>query len=222
MKRLILGILVIVIALSFILVPKEQYKSLTGRASEGTATVSFRILGPCGNILMENGWNFISICSNMTNKTLVAALAEIQGQYRYIVEWNESSQQFLIYSPLALENPFDYFNENKSYFIFIVANESEINPSGDLFDNVTINLAFGWNAPLYPYEEQSNISKYLATIDGQYRYVLKWNSSQQEFMVYSPSAASPEFTNISKGEGQFIYVANESGATLKYSRSILE
>jgi len=221
MKRLALSILVIIIALALVLVPKEQYKGLTGKASQGTASVSFRILGPCGNIFMEDGWNLISICSNMTNKTIIPALSEIDGQYRYVMEWNGSSQEFLIYSPLAAINPFNEFNENKSYFIYLIPGSAEINPSGNVFDEMQIFLLFGWNAPTYPYEQQADISGYLSTIPGQYRYVMKWNATEQRFLIYSPLAAVPEFINISQGEGQFIYIENASGATLKYNRSIL-
>ena len=48
-----------------------------------------------------------------------------------------------------------------------------------------------------------------------------WNSSSQKFLIYSPLAAENDFQNISAGQGQFVYVSNESGATIKYNRSIL-
>lgn len=221
-KRVFTIMLIFLIAIAVIfLMPKEDYRGLTGKASQGSGTVSFRILGICSNLALLQGWNFVSICSNMTNKTVSEALNEIDGQYRYVMEWNESSQEFLIYSPLAAVQLFNEINENKSYFIYLIPSSTEINPSGNGFENMTIPLIYGWNSPIYPYEEKSNISKYLGTIDSQYRYVMKWNASQQRFIIYSPLAANPEFTEIFKGEGQFIYIENASGATLKYNRSII-
>ncbi|MBW3022813.1 hypothetical protein KY308_01805 [Candidatus Woesearchaeota archaeon] len=223
MRRMLWVFLVaMVIVIGLIASPKEQqYKSMTGKALQGASSVSFGILSACGNIPLRQGWNFISVCSNMTDKTIAQALYEINGSYRYVMEWNESAQEFLIYSPLAAQNPFYSLNENKSYFIYFVPNQSELNPSGELFDNVTVNMLFGWNAPVYPYEDIVNISKSLETIDSQYRYVMKWNATEQRFLIYSPLATDPEFTEISRGEGQFIYIQNTSGATLKYNRSIL-
>ncbi|MEM4336818.1 MAG: hypothetical protein QXG86_02325 [Candidatus Woesearchaeota archaeon] len=221
MKKLLIPFIVFLFITIVLYSSQHGQKSVTGKVAEGTSSVSFRILGACSNILLVEGWNFVSICSNMTNKTIEAALSEINGEYRYVMEWDENSQRFLIYSPLAVENPFTYFKENKSYFIYLLPSTAEINPSGYPFGELSISLLYGWNTPVYPYEESVNISKYVSQIEGQYRYVMKWDPYFQRFLIYSPLAANPEFTNISKGEGQFIYIDNTSGAILKYNRTIL-
>ncbi len=198
----------------------KEIKEITGSAT-GNAPVSFRIISLC-NIYLKEGWNLISICANMTNRSVGSALNDIDGHYRYVMEWNESSQSFLIYSPLAAENPFDELSENRSYFVYLTGTQGEINAVGSLFEDMEILLSFGWNSPIYPYEFDTPVTDYLDSINKSYRYMMIWNSSSQEFMIFSPLAASNEFTNIGGGQGQFIYISNESGATIKYNRSELE
>jgi hypothetical protein len=156
----------------------------------------------------------------MTNKTVQDALRDIDGQYRYVLEWNESNQNFIAFSPLAAENPFTELSENKSYFVYLMPSEGEINPSGRLFDDMEIPLVFGWNTPAYPYNFETGIIRYLETINNSYRYVMVWNASGQRFLIYSPLAVENEFYNITAGQGQFIYL-NATGAILKYNKSAL-
>ena len=198
----------------------KEIKEITGSAT-GNAPVSFRIISLC-NIYLKEGWNLISICANMTNRSVESALKDIDGYYRYVMEWNESSQSFQIYSPLATQNPFEELSENMSYFIYLTKTQDEINAVGSLFGDKEIPLKFGWNSPIYPYEFETPILDYLESINNSYRYVMIWNSSSQEFMIFSPLATINSFTNITAGQGQFIYVSNASGATIKYDRSALE
>ncbi len=198
---------------------ERSTEDITGSAT-GEGHVSFRILSAC-SIPLQQGWNLVSICSNMTNKTVKNALVDIDGEYRYVMEWNESSQEFIIYSPLAAGNPFDELSENRSYFIYLLPLNRTMNTAGRLFDEMTLPLIFGWNAPIYPYDAEADITRYLGQINGSYRYAMIWNSSSQKFLIYSPLAAENDFQNISAGQGQFVYVSNESGATIKYNRSIL-
>jgi len=219
MKRLIL-ILLIFLAITLVFYQNDKTtKQITGSAT-GTSYISFRILSDC-NIFLGEGWNLISICSNMTNKTIEAALKDITGEYRYVLEWNESNQKFSVFSPLAVENPFTELSENKSYFVYLFSLNGSINPGGKKFEDVEIPLVLGWNSPIYPYEFETDILKYLKSINNSYKYVMVWNASEQRFLIFSAYSAINDFRNISSGEGQFIYISNASGAILKYNRSEL-
>lgn len=217
---LLMTILIIVILLHDTYKDYENTTQITGSAS-GTSTVSFRIISDC-NIPLQEGWNLISICANMTNKTVDRAMRDIEGEYRYILDWNESTQNFLIYSPLATDNPFDELSENKSYFVYLLKTGESIDASGNLFNDTQIPLIFGWNTPIYPYEFETDIRNYLDSINNSYLFVLTWNASNQKFMIFSALAPENEFTNITGGKGQFIYITNLSGATLKYNKSALK
>jgi len=220
MRRLIF-ILLIFLAITLVLYQNDKTtKQITGSAT-GTSYISFRILSDC-NIFLREGWNLISICSNMTNKTVQAALKDIAGEYRYVLEWNESDQEFNVFSPLAVENSFTELSENKSYFVYLFSLNSSINGGGKKFDDMEIPLIYGWNSPIYPYEFETSVPDYLTSINNSYSYVMVWNASSQRFLVFSSLAPENEFNTISSGEGQFIYITNKSGAILKYNRSQLE
>jgi len=201
----------------------SQKNTITGLTpgTQATATISFRIVSPC-TVHLEEGWNLVSFCANLTNKSIDNNLAEINNSYRYILEWNESRQEFDIYSPLASEKPFTMFNENKSYFIYFTNGKYDLDIIGELYNDTNISLIFGWNVPFFPYEFSANITKYLNILEGSFRYLMKWNTTTQKFMIYSPLAAERPFEFINMGEGQFLYINNTFGATLFYNRSALQ
>jgi hypothetical protein len=180
--------------------------------------MGFTILSRC-NIYLVEGWNFMSICANVTNTSITSVLAPIDGKYRYVMEWDESSQEFDIYSPLSASPPFEDFNLSKSYFIFFEDPTGSFGSNAPDFEDLSIDMIYGWNTPTWPYTLTSKVENYLSTIAGDYRYMMKWNASDQEFMIYSPLSSDPPFTHINQGEGQFISVSNPSGVTLAYNKS---
>lgn len=208
------------ILISAIYIISDNNEKTTLRAISGATIVSFEVLPIC-YIPLENGWNLISFCVNLSNKSIENAFSPINNSYRYVMEWNASNQEFMIYSPLAASNPFTVFDEEKSYFIYFKGeNRTKLYAQGVTFENLNLSLLFGWETPTYPYEFEANITKYFS--DEKFRYVMKWNVSNQEFMIYSPLAVLPEFEIISSGEGQFIYVKDVTGAHLFYNRTYLQ
>jgi hypothetical protein len=140
--------------------------------------------------------------------------------YRYIMVWNESSQNFMIYSPRAADPAFDDWNTSKSHFIYYYdASPTMMYVSGTLYDDLNLSLIQGWNPPTYPYLLTTNILRYLDTINNSYRYMMKWDYTPQEFIIYSPRAAIPPFITIDQGQGQFILMKNAD--TLEYNESAL-
>ena len=133
--------------------------------------------------------------------------------------WNESSQEFIVYSPKSSSNPFENVSYNYSYFVFYEKPSTTLGISGASFDNMNISMEYGWNSPNYPYTFTGYIKNYTDSFLDSFRFLLKWNNSAQEFIVYSPKSSSNPFDTISMGEGQFININNPSGALLVYNKT---
>jgi len=213
-----LAILLIATSLTQIWAKNKQptMSPITGKAY---GTVEFTVLTeePLCLIELKPGWNYISLCANPENYSINNIFNDVD--FRYVMEWNESSQEFMIYSPRASVNPFEDLNKNKSYFVYAEFDDN-LAILGDDSDDENRSLTEGWNPPSYPYRFTANITKYLETVNESYRYVMKWDNVLQGFMIYSPRAAVNPFETISKGEGQFIYAVEN--ATLKYNKTYLE
>jgi len=205
------------IILVLLLVPFLGYIT-SSSTSQGNVSAIVGI--PC-NIQLGQGWNYISICAQPANTSIASVLQGID--YRYVMLWNASSQKFDIFSPKAANPPFNSFDTNKSYFIlYSNATPATLDVIGNLSGDENISLVQGWNPPAWPYIFTSNISCYLQSITNKYNYVMKWNYTPQQFIIYSPRAAEPQFTTISRGEGQFISVIDPSGALLRYNKTFCE
>jgi hypothetical protein len=226
-KYLLCAILVYVLVLSVYLLspPAEKTSEKIPNSLTGAAVIGFEVLPLCF-IPLEQGWNLISFCANLTNKSVENALSQINNSYRYVMQWNASNasnQQFMIYSPLSSSNSFTKFNENFSYFIYFEeSNNTNLYCHGNNFNDLNLSQLFGWNTPTYPYEFTANITKYLSTLGGKYRYLMKWNVSSQQFMIYSPLSSLRPFETIMSGEGQFINIKDSGGAYLFYNRTDLQ
>lgn len=192
--------------------PKEN--RMTGRNVYGH--VYLFILPKCSTQFGE-GWNFFSLCAEPDNNSVDEILKNIS--YRYIMRWNTTRREFDVYSPKSAVNPFDELKNNESYFVLLYSPE-DFYINGSENPDMNISLIHGWDAPSWPYLFETNVSKYFN--DTAYRYIMKFNTSSQEFMVYSPRAA-PEarpFSKIFKAEGQFLYTYFDN--ILKYNKTYLQ
>lgn len=194
---------------------------ITTKATSGTASMDIVPPSvPC-SMTLKQGWNFISLCVEPNNNSITSVLSAID--YRYVLQWNATTQSFDIYSPQSAGNKFTTFDANQSYFVYVSsAGDSGLGIFGNEFKDKNISMIYGWNTPTYPYQFSSNITNYLDSIANKYRYLMKWNASNQLFMIYSPRQAEPVFTTIYMGEGQFINVNNAGGATLQYNKTKLQ
>ena len=196
-------------------------ESPTGRLTTGSGFVSAYVIEQCSKTFV-NGWSLFSICSNETNTSFQNILGAAYTGTRFILRWNATLQAFQVWSPLLASPSFTDFDLDEAAFV-LKANTAEfITFNGTFFEDRTINLAGGYNAVAYHYTFTADVGDYLSTINGQFRFVLKWDDNQQQFLIYSPLAASPEFTTISKGQGQFILVNDTGGATLFYNKTELQ
>lgn len=188
-----------------------QKGQITGQTYSGV--ISIMILPRCiANI--GNGWVFFSPCANTTNNSIDEIFNN--KDYRYILKWNVSKMEWDIFSPRAIENPFESIDLNNSYFILAYTNDT-ISIIGNESQDMEINLVEGWNAPSWPYLFSTNVTKYVN--ESKHRYLLKWNASLQEFLIFSPRAIENEFTTIEKAEGQMLY--SYFSDTLVYNKTYL-
>lgn len=187
-----------------------------------TGTASLNLIPACA-LNFSTGWNFVSFCVNATNKSITSVLGPINQSIRFVLEWNTSSQEFIVYSPKASDPPFTYFNFSKSYFIYYTdSTSSSLELFGPSYDNVNLSLQQGWETPNYPYSFTGNVSQYLDTIAGKYLFLQKWNYTPQEFIIYSASASDNPFYQIYMAEGQFLLITDPGGADLFYNKTRLE
>lgn len=187
-----------------------------------TGMVSLNIITACSFDLGE-GWNFISLCANETDKNITTILSSVNQSIRFVMEWDSTAQEFIVYSPRAASPPFSTFNLSKSYFVYYTNTSSNsIDLYGPAFDNINLSLQEGWETPAYPYSFSSNVSQYLDTIAGKYLFLQRWNQTDQEFKIYSPLASDNPFYQIPGGEGQFLLITNAGGADLFYNKTRLE
>jgi hypothetical protein len=169
------------------------------------------------NITMGTYWNSISLCANSTNKSIKSVLAGLD--YSYVMRWNTTSQQFDIWSKDAIANPFDEFDTNNSYFVYLNSGPAVLNVTGTQNPDMNISLAQYWNEPAYPYEFNTTVEKAMSSINDTFQYLMKWNNTAQQFDIYSTQLFAEPFTNISVGDGLFVYT--NASTTLAYNRSQL-
>lgn len=189
----------------------------TAAGTSNTGEVKLQIIGAC-NFYIDPYWNLISLCAIPNNKSVNSVFSPVN--YRYIMRWNETSQQFDVYSPRAAENPFTEVEEDKSYFIYLEGSQTLFQVSGFLYNDTNVSMVQYWNSPIYPYEFPTTIEKQISSVNTTYRYEMKWNKTSQQFDIYSPKAAVQQFTNISPGEGKLVYIQNAT-ALLMYNKSAL-
>lgn len=186
-----------------------MFNTLTGGASQ-VGIVMVYVMESGQIIELLERWNFVSFFVKFQNKSVDSIFQSINPYYDFILEWNSSAQNFKIWSRNG-QKEFTEINENMSYFIYMNTGKN-LTVTNVYFENLTLPLVNGWEAPVYPYKKSSNITGnqfYNAT----FQYILKWNWTDQIFLVYSPQSLTPEFTSIKQQEGYFIKTA---GGNLVY------
>jgi len=196
----------------------DKIGEVTGRQATQSGTVKIRIMRRCDEFF-HSGFTLFSIYKNLTNNSIESVFPSDINDIEVLYEWDENQQSFKVFSPLAATNPFTTLNLNKSYMVLFPDDYNCVIYDGNDFDDVEISLSSGINAVNYPYNFTSNVSDYTQDIQSFLRYVLKWNRTLEEFVVYSPLAVDQQFYDIKKAEGQFIGMI--SPQTLYYNRSAL-
>jgi hypothetical protein len=182
---------------------RNRISGVTGLATtEQTGEVGFawRPSPFICQVPLLQGWSFISLCSQPDNNTISSLMSGID--YRFIMRWNLTNQSFDIYSRSAADPPFSVLEYNTSYFVSLNSVDDTIDLIGQPVGDLNISLVQGWNGPGFPYLFNTTIVHYFNSSD--HSYLMKWNASAQEFIIYSPRAANNPFERIYLAEGQLI------------------
>jgi hypothetical protein len=187
----------------------------TGTSPAGIVGFFWIPINTC-EVPLTTGWSLVSLCRNTSNTSIGSVMSGID--YRFIMRWNDQTQSFDVYSPLAASPPFTTMEFNTSYFVNLNSADTQIMMTGIEVPDINISMVQGWNGPGYPYYFNTTILKYFNAT--RHRYLMKWNASSQEFVIYSPRAAVPTFINISAGEGQMVnsYAVDQ----LSYNKTYLK
>ena len=191
--------------------------------SADSGAIQVNIL-PSGDCILEfePGWNFFSFCSELENPDLLEILTPIEGNYLFVMEWDEITKEFKIYSTASSDPlPFNAFDDDKGYFIYITEENVNLNlldpnhlesPAGE-----TRDLIQGWNTPSYPYRNSISVLSLISAIQEDISFIMKWNNVNKLFDIYSfASTDTPPFTTIQNSEGMFIYNTNENMRQITY------
>lgn len=210
--------LVVQVVLLTVMLTSLREPTITGKATTsagGTVSFVFITSSVC-TVPLQYGWTLISLCANESNQNISSVLSGID--YRYVMRWNHSSQSFDIFSPLSTTNPFTTFEFNTSYFVNLNSASATIPLTGQNVSDLNISLGQGWNGPGYPYQFSANITRYFN--ESVHRFLMKWNASNQTFLIYSPRTTTPEFTTIDKGQGQMLN--SNANDILRYNTTRLQ
>lgn len=211
-----LASILLIAAILFIIInniPSEKTslpKTITGAA--GSGAISIVILGDAGTAELLQGWNFISIFVTLRNNSIASVFSTLNNSYDYILEWNSSSQEFDTWSRLGTKD-FTELNSNKSYFVYM-NQAGTLNLNGRYYQNLSFPLVSGWETPNYIYEYETNITN-STFYNISFSYMQKWNSTSQEFLVYSEKSGLPQFTKLLASEG---YLLLTDGGNINYTR----
>ena len=86
--------------------------------------------------------------------------------------------------------------------------KTSLNISGEDAVNETRYLIEGWTTPAYQYKFSTLIEDVIKDVIDNFRYLMKWNATNQEFAIYSKKSENNPFDKIFLGEGRFIYMEN--------------
>jgi len=178
---------------------------------QGTVIVDIPVTTDC-TLDLKEGWNLFSFCSNLNNPDLLTVLNQIDGKYDFVMEWDSITQDFKIYSTKATQKPFTVFNDDFSYFIYMTEDAS-LDISGEDVLSEERNLIAGWNTPAYQYKFSTFITDIISEIMNEFVFLMKWNTANQEFDIYSEKSTIHPFDEIFPGEGRFIYLENSGTIT---------
>ena len=144
---ILMCLLILILAFTFVITStmKSAKPSITGQETFGYVTVT--ILPRC-NFNVGNGWTLFSLCADPDNKTIDGTMENTS--YRYVMRWNTTRMEWDIYSPRSVENPFENFTTNESFFT-LVYDSYTVPVYGPPNPSMNITMVQGWDAPSWPY-----------------------------------------------------------------------
>lgn len=150
------------------------------------------------------GWNLISLPLTPTDNSVSVVLSGVSQNA--VKQYNATSKLF---EDAATMDP------GIGYFVNVTT-AGIWEYEGTAYTSISATLSTGLNCVGWTNETGSALPGALSSIDGSYRYVVRWNAGTQSYEVYLPDAPAvfSDFTTMDRGEGYFI--AATSSCTLAY------
>jgi hypothetical protein len=156
---------------------------------------------------LSSGWNLISIACIPQDTSLASVLNPIASDYISIHEYDTgaSTDNWKSYNPSMpawVVQDLSSISEKKGYWIRIESG-CLLNVNGSVLIPNTVDMAQGWNLIGYPANNSNSPQNAFSTIDGSYSIVWTYNTTQDQYLYYTPSLAGT-LTEIQPVKGYWI------------------
>ena len=147
---------------------------------------------------LVEGWNLISLPLTADDMTVSSVFSSVAGKYDAIYSYDATTHSWV-----ALGDD-DTVENGVGYFINMTESGTWTY-QGSAYTTMSISLEPGLNMVGW-LNCSKPIDDALSSIEGNYRYVARWNSTAHKFEVYVPGAPSGfnDFNTMERGEGYFI------------------
>ena len=152
---------------------------------------------------LPDGWNMISLPLTPTDNSVSVVLNGVSQDA--VKSYNTATHQFEAATTM---------DPGIGYFVHVTT-EGDWVYEGTAYTSMTASLSQGLNCVGWT-NTSAALPGALSSIEGNYRYVARWNAGTQSYEVYLPGAPAVfnDFTTMDRGEGYF--VAATAGCTLTY------
>jgi len=147
---------------------------------------------------LVGGWNLISLPLTADDMTVSSVFSSVAGKYDALYSYDATTHSWV-----ALGDD-DTLENGVGYFIHMTESGTWTY-QGSAYTAMSISLESGLNMVGW-LNCSKPIDDALSSIEGNYRYVARWNSTAHKFEVYVPGAPSGfnDFNTMERGEGYFI------------------
>jgi len=147
---------------------------------------------------LVEGWNLISLPLTADDMTVSSVFSSVAGKYDALYSYDATTHSWV-----ALGDD-DTLENGVGYFIHMTESGTWTY-QGSAYTTMNISLEPGLNMVGW-LNCSKPIDDALSSIEGNYRYVARWNSTAHKFEVYVPGAPSEfnDFNTMERGEGYFI------------------
>ena len=160
---------------------------------------------------LKSGLNYISIPIGVSSniKDVLAGVSATKKQAAY---WDAANKAYLLYANDPDFNQFSTFEYAKGYWLYLEnPNPTTITLTGYIPSNYTLNLKAGWNAIGCPINQPAAVEQALLPLQLGTDYAAVYRYSSATAPWYQQySANTKEFTNLTPGEGYWIYMVRDT------------
>lgn len=184
--------------------------AFTGNKSsyfEYSYVLPVRLAQRLSNIDLNPGWNFISLPKQPTNIEIASALTSISTELRIVWGFDNSSQNWLKYSPSAPSgNLLTTIETHRGYWVYM--NKTAIlDMEGWIATDTTVSLHNGWNLIGYYGIDNAPVEDSLSGLGNKWVIIWGWENGVWKAKVpqgISTNINIPELTTFKKGKAYWI------------------